>query len=191
MYLKSTIFIVYVVEILIGLIVGLIIAFAIIKVTFTLTQNKRQKKIDEDLVQVNAKIDEYRTELGKKQDSYANVGELIATLPTSFDQQATSLDLDRMIILSGLSESSSNIRKIVEVSTLPVESSVSTVKAVQISFVLYGKVDDVESALKFMNYRLTIIVSFVSFSLPCTTAPVSPRCMRAGCGSPSPCATWM
>ncbi|MCR5462221.1 MAG: YhcB family protein [bacterium] len=137
---------------LIGLIVGLIIAFAIIKVTFTLTQNKRQKKIDEDLVQVNAKIDEYRTELGKKQDSYANVGELIATLPTSFDQQATSLDLDRMIILSGLSESSSNIRKIVEVSTLPVESSVSTVKAVQISFVLYGKVDDVESALKFMNY---------------------------------------
>lgn len=137
---------------LFGMIIGLIIAFAVVKVVFTLNQNNKQKKIDDDLTEVNNKIKEYRKELSKKQESYANVGELIATLPTTFDQQATSLDLDRMIILSGLTESTTSIRTMVEAPNMPFDCTISTVKAVQINLTLYGKVDDVESAIKFINY---------------------------------------
>lgn len=137
---------------LIGMIVGLAIAFAVVKVVFTLNQNNKQKKIDDDLAEVNKKIKEYRNELGKTQDTYANVGELIATLPTSFDQQATSLDLDRMIILAGLSENSTVTRKMIEVEKMPIECTVPTVKAVQIEMSLIGKADDVNAALKFLDY---------------------------------------
>lgn len=137
---------------LFGTIIGLIIAFTVVKVVFTLNQNNKQKKIDDDLTEVNNKIKEYRKELSKKQESYANVGELIATLPTTFDQQATSLDLDRMIILSGLTESTTSIRTMVEVEGMPFECSIPTVKAVKISLTLYGKVDDINSAINFIDY---------------------------------------
>jgi len=137
---------------LIGLVVGLVAAFAVVKVLFTLTQNNKQKKIDNDLAEVNKKIKEYRKELGRKQDSYANVGELIATLPTSFDQQATSLDLDRMIILSGLTESTQSIRTMKETDKMPIKCSISSVKAVEISLTLYGKNDDVNPALALIDY---------------------------------------
>ena len=137
---------------LIGLIIGLVIAFTVTKVVFTLNQNNKQNKIDNDLVAVNNKIKEYRRELGKKQDTYENVGELIATLPASFDQQATSLDIDRMLILSGLTENPSFTRKIGEIETLPIDCSINTVKAVRIEMSLLGKQDDVESALKLWDY---------------------------------------
>ena len=137
---------------LIGLVIGLVVSFAVVKVVFTLQQNKKQAKMDQDLVTVKELIKEYKREINKKTDTYENVGELIATLPVSFDQQATSLDLDRMVILSGLTESTTSTRKInTNVSTLPFECSVSTVKAVQITMTLYGKNDDVESALNFID----------------------------------------
>jgi len=137
---------------LIGMIVALTVGFAVVKVTFTLRQNNKQDKIDRDLQDVKAQIKEYKKQINKKAESYENVGELIATLPVSFDQQATSLDLDRMVILSGLTESTTSTRKIdTNVSTLPFECSVETVKAVQITMTLYGKNDDIKSVLDFMN----------------------------------------
>jgi hypothetical protein len=137
---------------LIGMIAGLAIAFAVVKITFTLTQSKKQNKIDNDLTEVNKKIKEYRRDLAKQQDSYANVGKLIATLPASFDQQATSLDLDRIIILSGLTESGLNSRQMTESDTMPIDCSISTVKAIKINMTLYGKLDDIDSTLKFIKY---------------------------------------
>ena len=139
---------------LIGTIIGLVLVFAAVKVIFTLQQNAKQKKIDDDLVAVKAEIQTYKRQINRKADSYENVGELIATLPASFDRQATSLDLDRMVILSGLSESTTSTRKMTEASSLPFECSVSTVKAYQITMTLYGKVDDVNSVLNFMNYLM-------------------------------------
>lgn len=139
---------------LIGTIIGLVLVFAAVKVIFTLQQNAKQKKIDDDLVAVKEEIKNYKRQINRKADSYENVGELIATLPASFDRQATSLDLDRMVILSGLSESTTSTRKMTEASTLPFECSVSTVKAYQITMTLYGKVDDVNSVLNFMNYLM-------------------------------------
>ena len=137
---------------LIGTIAGLVICFAAVKVFFTLQQNKKQQKKDKELTEVNEQIKQYKRQLNKKQESYANVGELIATLPASFDRQATSLDLDRIVILSGLTESTTSTRKMTESSTLPFECSVSTVKAVQINMTLYGKVDDIESVRNFIDY---------------------------------------
>ncbi len=136
----------------IGTIIGLVICFAAVKVFFTLQQNKKQQKIDKELAEVKQKIKDYKKELNKKQESYTNVGELIATLPASFDRQATSLDLDRIVILSGLTESTTSTRKMTEASALPFECSVSTVKAMQINMTLYGKVDDIDSVLNFINY---------------------------------------
>jgi len=137
---------------LIGTIVGLAVAFAIVKTVFTLNQNKKQAKINQNLNDVEAKIKEYRKELSKKSDTYENVGKLIATLPISFDRQATSLDLDRMIILSGLTESTTTTRKISEANAMPIECSVSTVKAVQIQMTVNGEVDNIEPILKLINY---------------------------------------
>jgi len=139
---------------LIGTIIGLVLVFAAVKVIFTLQQNAKQKKIDDDLVAVKEEIKNYKRQINRKADSYENVGELIATLPASFDRQATSLDLDRMVILSGLSESTTSTRKMTEASALPFECSVSTVKAYQITMTLYGKVDDVNSVLNFLNYLM-------------------------------------
>ena len=137
---------------LIGLVIGLIVAFAVVKVVFTLSQNSRQKKIDADLVAVKNEIKELKIKINRKAESYENVGELIATLPASFDRQATSLDLDRMVILSGLTESTTATRQMTDVTTLPFECKVSTVKAVQIKMTLYGKSDDIDSVLSFLNY---------------------------------------
>ena len=139
---------------LIGTIIGLVLVFVAVKVIFTLQQNSKQKKIDDELVKVQEEIKTYKRQINRKADSYENVGELIATLPASFDRQATSLDLDRMVILSGLTESTTSTRKMTEASTLPIECSVSTVKAVQITMTLYGKVDDIDSVLNFMNYLM-------------------------------------
>lgn len=137
---------------LIGLVIGLVAAFAVIKVVFTLSQNNRQKKIDEDLVKVQNEIKDLKLKINRKAESYENVGELIATLPASFDRQATSLDLDRIVILSGLKESTTATRQMVEVSSLPFECTVGTVKAVQIRMTLYGNTDDIDSVLSFFNY---------------------------------------
>ena len=135
---------------LFGLIIGLTLAFAITKTVFTLQQNRKQAKIKQDLTNVEQQINDYKKQINKKTESYENVGELIATLPVSFDQQATSLDLDRMVRLSGLKESDS--RKIdPNITTMPFECSVSTVKAVKITMVLYGKNDEIESALTLIN----------------------------------------
>jgi len=137
---------------LVGTIIGLAVAFAIVKTVFTLSQNKKQAKIDEELKKVQEDIKTYKRQINRKAETYENVGELIATLPASFDRQATSLDLDRIVILSGLTESTTTTRKISEANTMPFECSVSSVKAVQISMTLYGKVDDIQSILNFMNY---------------------------------------
>jgi len=136
---------------LVGTIIGLAVCFAVIKVTFTLAQNKKQKKIDADLAAVKEQIKIYKRQINREAEKYENVGELIATLPTSFDRQATSLDLDRMVILSGLTESTTNTRKMSE-AAMPFECSVSTVKAVQITITLEGKNDDIQSVLNFMDY---------------------------------------
>ena len=45
---------------LIGAIIGLAVAFVTIKVVFTLSQNKIQSKIDNELAEVNKKIKDYR-----------------------------------------------------------------------------------------------------------------------------------
>ena len=137
---------------LIGVIIGLVVAFAVVKTVFTLRQNSKQKKIDEDLLNVQNEIKDYKRKINKKADSYENVGELIATLPATFDRQATSLDLDRMVILSGLTESTIVTRTMAESENMPFECSVDTVKSVKITMTLYGKVDDVDSVLTFMNY---------------------------------------
>ena len=137
---------------LIAVIIGLVVIFAAVKTIFTLSQNKRQKKIDDDLVKVQNEIKDYKKKINRKADSYENVGELIATLPATFDRQATSLDLDRIVILSGLTESTIATRRMVEVDNLPFECSVDTVKAVEITMTLYGKADDIDSVLNFMNY---------------------------------------
>ena len=137
---------------LFGTIIGLALAFVGCKVFFTLYQNNRQKKIDQDLVDVEKQIQEYRDQIDKTAESYKNVGELIATLPTSFDRQATSLDLDRIIILSGLTESTSITRKMTESDKLPFECSISTVKAIKVTMTVYGEVDKIESILSFINY---------------------------------------
>lgn len=137
---------------LIGTIIGLVAVFAIVKVVFTLQQNSKQKKKDQELAAVKTEIQTYKRQINRKADSYENVGELIATLPASFDRQATSLDLDRMVILSGLTESTLNTRKMVEADALPFECSVPTVKAIKITMSLEGKNDDVESVLNFLNY---------------------------------------
>ncbi len=137
---------------LIGVIIGLVVIFAAVKTIFTLSQNKKQKKIDNDLINVQNEIIEYKKKINRKADSYENVGELIATLPATFDRQATSLDLDRIVILSGLTESTTSTRKMSEASTMPFECSVNTVKAIEITMTLYGKNDDIDSVLNFMNY---------------------------------------
>lgn len=136
---------------LVGTIIGLIICFAVIKVVFTISQNNKQKKIDADLAAVKELIKQYRRR-GASTEKYENVGELIATLPTSFDQQATSLDLDRMVILAGLTESTTVTRKISQDVEMPFKCSVSTIKAVEINLTLYGKQDDVESMRTFLKY---------------------------------------
>jgi len=138
---------------LVGTIVALVICFAVVKVIFTLQQNNRQKKIDKELALVKEQIQTYKRQINRKADTYENVGELIATLPVSFDRQATSLDLDRIVILSGLTESTLNTRKITEGETVPFECSVSTVKAVKIEMTLNGTLTDEEKPiLKFIDY---------------------------------------
>ena len=137
---------------LVGTIIALVVCFAVVKVTFTLAQNKKQKKIDQDLAAVQEQIKAYKRQINKKADTYENVGELIATLPASFDRQATSLDLDRMVLLSGLTESMTSTRKMSEASKMPFDCSVKTVKAVQITMTLYGNNDDIQSILNFINY---------------------------------------
>lgn len=137
---------------LVGTIIGLAVAFAIVKTVFTLSQNSKQKKIDEDLKNVQSQIKDYKKQINKKAETYENVGELIATLPATFDRQATSLDLDRIVILSGLTESTTSTRKIGDASKMPFECKVASVKAVQIQMTLYGKNDDIQSVLNFVNY---------------------------------------
>jgi len=137
---------------LVGTIIGLVVAFAIVKTVFTLSQNKKQAKIDEELKKVQDDIKTYKRQINRKAETYENVGELIATLPATFDRQATSLDLDRIVILSGLSESTTATRKISESVDMPFECSVDSVKAVKITMTLYGKNDDIQSILNFINY---------------------------------------
>ena len=137
---------------LIGTIIGLLVCFAVVKTIFTLQQNKKQKDIDAELNKVQEQIKNYKKQINKKAETYENVGELIATLPASFDRQATSLDLDRIVILSGLTESTTATRSMSESSGMPFKCSVGTVKAVQINMTLYGDVDDVNSVLKFIDY---------------------------------------
>lgn len=138
---------------LVGTIVALVVCFAVVKVIFTLQQNNRQKKIDKELALVKEQIQIYKNQINRKEKAYENVGELIATLPVSFDRQATSLDLDRIVILSNLKESTTNTRKIVEDVTIPFDCSVSTVKAVQITMTLNGPIDDeVKPLLDLINY---------------------------------------
>ena len=144
---------------LIGTVVGLVLAFAFVKVFFTLKQNKDQKKINQDLKEVEKQISDYKKIIDGKTETYVNVGELIATLPASFDRQATSLDLDRMIILSGLSESKTKTRKMNPVDTLPFEITdtsvkpyMTNVKAVQIDMSLEGKNDEIYLLIDFINY---------------------------------------
>jgi len=137
---------------LIGLIIGLVAVFAVVKVVFTLNQNAKQKKIDKKLNEVKALIDETRRELARKQNNYDNVGKLISTLPTNYDRQALSIDLNRIVVLSELEESTLTNRKITELDACPIECTVSTVKAVQIDMVLYGELDKPENVLRFINY---------------------------------------
>ena len=138
---------------LIGLIIGLVAVFAVVKVVFTLNQNAKQKKINKKLDEVKALIEDTRWQLARKQESYDDVGKLIATLPTNFDRQATSLDLDRMVILSELTEndSSRNIKE-VEKNACPIESSIDTVKPIMIEMVLYGELYNVNPILNFIDY---------------------------------------
>ena len=136
---------------LIGTVAVLVVAFVALKTIATLSQNKRQKKIVDENTRVEEQIKQYQRELRQQEAEYKNVGELIATLPTSFDQQATSLDIDRIIILSGLKESTLTTRKITPEEEMPVECSVSTVKAIKITLTLYGANDDIDSVLKFFN----------------------------------------
>lgn len=137
---------------LIGLIIGLVAAFAVVKVVFTLNQNAKQKKIDKKLNDVKALIEETRRKLARRQDAYDNVGKLISTLPTTFDRQALSIDLNRMIVLSELEESKVTQRQIEPMDSCPIECSVSTVKAVSIKMVLYGELDKYDNVLTFINY---------------------------------------
>lgn len=137
---------------LIGVIAFLAIAFISLKVISTLKQNKDQKKIDDKLAQVEAKIKKDQKDLNKKVASYENVGKLIATLPTNFDQQATSIDLDRIITLSGLYEVDGDKRLITEDAGMPFTCSIDTIKSVRIQFTLYGENDDIDSLIKFIDY---------------------------------------
>lgn len=138
---------------LIGLIIGLVAVFAVVKVVFTLNQNAKQKKIDKKLDEVKALIEDTRRQLARKQESYDDVGKLIATLPTNFDRQATSLDLDRMVILSELTENdSSRSIKEVEKNACPLEYSIDTVKPILIEMVLYGELYNVNPILNFIDY---------------------------------------
>ena len=137
---------------LVGTIIGLAVVFAVVKGIFTLQQNNKQKRIDQDLADVKKEIKDYKNKINRKAESYENVGELIATLPTSFDRQATSLDLDRMVILSGLTESKIATRKMDVDSTMPFTCTIGTIKCVKIEITLIGAPDDIDSVLGFINY---------------------------------------
>lgn len=137
---------------LIGLIIGLGIVFVVVKVLFTVNQNNKQKKIDKKLAEVKQQIETTRAKLAQKQKDYANVGKLISTLPTSYDRQALSIDLNRMVVLSGLEESIYSNRIINELDKCPIECSVSTIKAVKIEMDLYGELDKPENILNFISY---------------------------------------
>ena len=137
---------------LIGLIAGLIVAFVIVKVVFTLNQNSKQKKIDKKLTEVKQVIEETRRKLAQKQKNYANVGKLISTLPTTYDRQALSIDLNRMVVLSGLEESKYSDRKITELDKCPIECSINTIKAVQIDMYLTGELDNPTKVLNFIDF---------------------------------------
>jgi hypothetical protein len=135
-----------------GLIIGLIAIFAIVKVVCTINQNNKQKKIEKKLSETNALIEETRRKLAKKQVSYDNVGKLISTLPTTFDKQAISIDLNRIVVLSQLEESKQIKRSITPVDSCPIKSSVSTVKAVAINMVLYGDLYNYDSFISFVDF---------------------------------------
>ena len=137
---------------LIGFIAVLALSFAVIKVCFTLSQNNRQNKIDEELEKVLQTNEDYqvRIAMAKKQAKYENVGELIATLPVNFDKQATNLDLDRIVSLSGLKEVEKS-RTIIENEVLPFACSVSTVKCAKISMGLTGENNDIDTAIYFID----------------------------------------
>jgi len=137
---------------LIGLIIGLVAVFAVVKVVFTLNQNAKQKKIDKKLNEVKLLIEDTRRQLAQKQASYDNVGKLISTLPTTYDRQALSIDLNRILVLSELVESETNKRKIEPTEKSPIECSVSTVKAVQIEMFLNGGLDEYKKVLNFISY---------------------------------------
>lgn len=141
---------------LIGLIIGLVVIFATVKVVFTLNQNKRISKVNEEYDIAKAKNDDLRLKIAaaKKQAKYENVGELIATLPANFDKQALSKDLDRIVSLSGLSEVALS-RSISPDVDLPFNCSVSTVKAVKITMSLSAGIDnDIDDALTFIKYLI-------------------------------------
>jgi len=135
-----------------GLIIGLIAVFAIIKVVCTINQNNRQKKLEKKLEETNMLIEQTRAKLARKQKSYDNVGKLISTLPTSFDRQAISIDLNRIVALSGLTESKITKRQISPSDSMPISCSVSSVKSISIEMVLYGDLYDYESLLSFVEY---------------------------------------
>jgi len=135
-----------------GLIIGLVAVFAVVKVVFTLNQNAKQKKIDKKLEEVKLLIEDTRRQLARKQASYDNVGKLISTLPTTYDRQALSIDLNRIVVLSGLEERDTYPRTIDPIEKSPLECSVKTVKAVSINMTLYGTQDNYSNLLTFMNY---------------------------------------
>lgn len=137
---------------LIGLVIGLVAVFTVVKVVCTINQNNKQKRIDRRLNEVKELIETTRAKLAQKQKNYTNVGKLISTLPTTYDRQALSIDLNRIVVLSNLEESTFNNRKITELDKCPIECSVSTIKAVQIELYLYGEIDKPTNVLNFINY---------------------------------------
>ena len=134
---------------LVGTIIVLILGFVAIKTIFTIQQNNKQKKIDRELEEVNKNIKDYKRKLQMTPQTYENVGKLIATLPMGYDQQALSLDIDRIVILSGLKETKTS-RKI-DPTSMPFEiqdaEAKKTVKAVKITLSLTTGKDDYGSVL--------------------------------------------
>lgn len=129
-----------------------VVAFGAVKIVVTMNQNKKQTKIDEDIANVNKEIKNYNSQLKKKAETYENVGNLIATLPTSFDQQAASLDLDRMVILSGLSETGTNSRSFSELPSNPFEFGTSSIKTISIRISLSTSGNICDKYLNFIDY---------------------------------------
>lgn len=134
------------------LIIFEVLAFATVKVLVTKKQNDRQNKIEKNIQSILSDIAVQNAKYTSKKEELKDIGKLIATLPTSFDRQATNLDIDRMISLCGLTEDSVVTRTYDEKAALPFDSKNSTLKAVRISFTVIGDVDDIDAITDFITY---------------------------------------